>query len=143
MSIDFPRRTRKPRPITVISLIDVMFVLLLFFMIAGHLEKVPAVKVEVPKADSGQLLDEGPIEVVLGKYGEILINDAQLEQSQVLAELKRQLQINPERVVTIKADQFLEANKLVTFMEAVHDAGGKNLSLVTQSGATINAGGTR
>ena len=135
MDIEFERRTRKPRPITVISLIDVMFVLLLFFMIAGHLEKVPIVKVEVPKADSGQLLDEGPIEVVLGKYDEILINDELLDEAQVLAELKRQLMVNPQRVVTIKADQHLEANKLVRFMEAVNQAGGKNLSLVTQSGA--------
>ncbi|OYW13924.1 MAG: hypothetical protein B7X02_01115 [Rhodospirillales bacterium 12-54-5] len=133
--VEFVRRTRKPRPITVISLIDVMFVLLLFFMIAGHLEKVPIVNVDVPKADSGQLLDEGPIEVVLGKYDEILINDELLDQSQVLAELKRQLNVNPNRVITIKADQMLEANKLVRFMEAVHDAGGKNLSIVTQSGA--------
>ena len=118
-----------------ISLIDVMFVLLLFFMIAGHLEKTPIVKVDVPKADSGQLLDEGPIDVVLGKYDEILINDELLEESQVLAELKRQLMVNPQRVITIKADQHLEANKLVRFMEAVNKAGGKNLSLVTQSGA--------
>lgn len=135
MQIEFERRTRKPRPITVISLIDVMFVLLLFFMIAGHLEKTPIVKVDVPKADSGQLLDEGPIDVVLGKYDEILINDELLDETQVLAELKRQLMINPQRVITIKADQYLEANKLVRFMEAVSQAGGKNLSLVTQSSA--------
>lgn len=134
IDVDFVRRTRKPRPITVISLIDVMFVLLLFFMIAGHLEKVPIVKVDVPQADSGQLLDEGPIEVVLGKYDEIIVNDELLDQSQVLAEMKRQFAVNPNRIITIKADQALEANKLVRFMEAVHDAGGKNLSLVTQSG---------
>ena len=135
MTIEFTRRTRKPRPITVISLIDVMFVLLLFFMIAGHLEKVPLVKVEVPKADSGQLLDEGPISVMLGKYGDIAINDKVLDEAQVLEELQRQLMVNPERVITIKADQYLEANKLVRFMEAVKTAGGKNLSLVTQSGS--------
>lgn len=134
MDIDFARRTRKPRPITVISLIDVMFVLLLFFMIAGHLEKVPVVKVDLPHADAGQLLDEGPIEVLLGKYGEMIINDTPLDETQLRTELKRQLMVNPERVITIKADQHLEANKLVAFMEAVSAAGGKNLSLVTQSG---------
>lgn len=133
MDIDFQRRTRKPRPITVISLIDVMFVLLLFFMIAGHLEKVPPVKINLPKADSGQLLDEGPVTVMLGKYGEVIVNDTVLEETQVLEELKRQLMVNPERVITIKADQHLEANRLVQFMEAVKAAGGKNLSLVTQS----------
>lgn len=135
MLVEFERRTRKPRPITVISLIDVMFVLLLFFMIAGHLEKVEIVQVDLPKADSGQLLDEGPIQVLLGKYDEIIINDEMKDQSQVLAELKRQLAVNPGRIVTIKADASLEANRLVTFMEAVRAAGGINLSLITDSGA--------
>lgn len=134
MQVDFERRARKPRPITVISLIDVMFVLLLFFMICGHLEKVPLVAITLPEADSGQLLDEGPIEVLLGKYDEVIINDALMKQPEVIAELKRELVINPERIVTIKADASLEANKLVTFMEAVRAAGGVNLSLVTDSG---------
>ena len=135
MQIEFERRMRKPRPITVISLIDVMFVLLLFFMIAGHLEKVPLVSVDLPKADSGQLLDEGPITVMLGRHDEVIINDELMSQQQVLAELKRQLAVNPNRIVTIKADATLEANKLVRFMEAVRAAGGINLSLVTNSGA--------
>lgn len=135
MEVDFERRTRKPRPITVISLIDVMFVLLLFFMIAGHLEKVAIVPVELPKADSGQLLDEGPIEVVLGKYDEIVINDELFQQDGVEVEMKRQLKNNPERIITIKADAKLEANRLVTFMEDVRKAGGVNLSIITDSGS--------
>lgn len=135
MQVDFERRLRKPRPITVISLIDVMFVLLLFFMIAGHLEKVPIVKVELPKADSGQLLDEGPVEVLLGRYDEIIVNDEMIADTAVAAELKRQLAVNPDRVISIKADAALEANKLVTFMEQVRLAGGVNISLVTDSGS--------
>lgn len=137
MQVDFERRMRKPRPITMISLIDIMFVLLLFFMVAGHLDKVPIIEVELPAADSGQLLDEGPIEVMLGKYDEVIINDEMRQEGEVIAELKRQLAINPERVITIKADARLEANKLVRFMEAVRAAGGINLSLVTESGTGI------
>lgn len=134
MHVDFDRRTRKPRPITVISLIDVMFVLLLFFMIAGHLEKVAIVPVELPQADSGQLLDQGPVEVLLGRRDEIIINDEMIPPANVAAELQKQLAVNTERVITIKADQALEANKLVTFMESVRAAGGINISLVTDSG---------
>ena len=134
MQVDFERRLRKPRPITVISLIDVMFVLLLFFMIAGHLDKTPMLPLVLPQADSGQLLDQGPIEVLLGKNGEIIVNDATIQPGQVPAELQKQFKVNPERIITIKADAALEANKLVTFMELVRQAGGVNLSLVTDSG---------
>jgi biopolymer transport protein ExbD len=135
MQVEFERRLRKPRPITVISLIDVMFVLLLFFMIAGHLEKVPVVPVTLPQADSGQLLDQGPVEVVLGRHDEVIVNDEMIPSADILSEMKKQLAVNPERIITIKADAQLEANKLVTFMESVRAAGGVNLSIVTDSGA--------
>jgi biopolymer transport protein ExbD len=135
--MEFERRMRKPRPVTVISLIDIMFVLLLFFMVAGHLEKPPIVPIELPKADAGQLLEEGPIEVVLGKYDEVLINDEMVEGSKVMEALKRQLAINPERIITLKADASLEANRLVSIMETVRQAGGVNLSLVTDSGTKV------
>ncbi len=132
--MEFMRSSRKIRALNLVSLIDIIFTVILFFMVAGHMEKFSVVPIELPKADSGQLLDEGPIEVVLGVHDEILINDELQDESAVLGELKKQLAVNPERVITIKADANLEANKLVSFLEQIRAAGGKNLSLVTQSG---------
>lgn len=134
MEVDFARRTRKPRQIALIPLIDVMFVLLLFFMIAGHLEKVAPILVDLPVADSGQLLDEGPIEVIISNAGDVAINDKKFANAQVLDEIRRQLTNNNERIITIKADANMEANALVTLLETVRTAGGINLSIVTQSG---------
>jgi biopolymer transport protein ExbD len=118
-----------------VSLIDIVFTIILFFLVAGHLEKFSPVAVELPRADSGQHLQEGPIVVNLGKYGETMINDSMFEGSAIAAELKRQFAVNPERVITIKADAHLEANSLVDFLEKIRAAGGKNISLVTESGS--------
>jgi biopolymer transport protein ExbD len=133
MEIEFNRTTRKPRQVALISLIDVMFVLLLFFMIAGHLEAYSPVAVDLPIADSGQLLDEGPVKVTLGPNGEILINDQRFMAGSVAAEMRRQLAHNPDRIITIKADANQQANQLVALLEQVRAAGGINLSVVTQS----------
>jgi len=134
MDLDFERRSRKPRAIALIPLIDVMFVILLFFMIGGHLEAFSPVAVDLPIADSGQLLDEGPVKVTLATDGRILVNDAIFTTYTVTDEIKRQLAVNPERIITIKADANLEANQLVRLLEQVRAAGGVNLSIVTQSG---------
>jgi biopolymer transport protein ExbD len=131
--MEFTRVQKTPRPISFIPLISIMFVLILFFMIAGHLEKIQIIEVNLPMADSGQLIDEGPIEIMMGKYDEIIINDEMRSTSEVLSELKKQLAVNPERVITIKADATLEANKLVDVMQMIRDAGGINLSLITES----------
>lgn len=135
--MEFKRNTRKLRAISMVSLIDIVFVIILFFLVAGHLEKFTIIPIELPRADSGQHLQEGPIVVSLGKYGEVIINDELVEGSGILAELKRQFAINPERIITIKADAYLEANNLVDFLEDVRRAGGKNISLVTDSGAQV------
>lgn len=134
VDVEIPRERRRLRPITVVSLIDIVFVVILFFLVAGHIEKFNIVAIDLPKADSGQLLDEGPVVVTLGRYDEIIINDDLFTLPQVEGELRKQLQINPDRIITIKADRALEANKLVDFMGEVRKAGGKNISLVTQSG---------
>lgn len=137
MEVDFHRTTRKPRQVALISLIDVMFVLLLFFMIAGHLEPTSLVPVTLPEADSGQLLDEGPVKVSMATDGRIVVNDNMFSTSNVQAELTRQLATNKERIITIKADANLEANKLVTLLEQVRLAGGVNLSIVTESAGGV------
>ena len=133
--MEFKRNTRRLRAISMISLIDIVFTIILFFLVAGHLDKFSIVAIELPRADSGQRLEEGPVVVALGKYGEVIINDDVYEGANVEAELKKQFAVNPERVVTIKADAHLEANRLVDFLELIRAAGGKNLSLVTDSGA--------
>ena len=131
--MEFKRNTRRLRAISMISLIDIVFTIILFFLVAGHLDKFSIIDIELPHADSGQRLDEGPVVVALGKYGEIIINDEMYEGANIEAELKKEFEVNPERVVTIKADSHLEANRLVDFLELVRAAGGKNLSLVTDS----------
>ncbi len=131
---EFNRTTRKLRAISMVSLIDIVFTIILFFLVAGHLEKASIIDVELPHADAGQRLDEGPIVTTLGKYGEVIINDEIYEGRAIDTALKKEFAVNPERVITIKADKNLEANKLVDFLEQVRAAGGKNLSLVTDSG---------
>src|SRR4051812_30310251 len=102
--MEFSRTTRKLRAVSMVSLIDIVFTIILFFIVAGHMEKFSIIPVELPKADSGQRLDEGPVVIMLGKYGETIINDNLFADAVVEAELKRQLAVNPERVITIKAD---------------------------------------
>ncbi|MFM9890896.1 MAG: ExbD/TolR family protein [Rickettsiales bacterium] len=135
--MEFSRTTRKLRAVSMVSLIDIVFTIILFFIVAGHMEKFSIIPVELPVADSGQRLDEGPIVVVLGRYGETIINDDLYAGAAIGALLKEQLKVNPERVITIKADAAMQANALVDFLEKIREAGGKNLSLVTQTGELV------
>ncbi len=128
----FEPQARRKRSLTMVPVINIIFILIFFFLVAGHLQKVTVLDVDLPKATSGKLLDEGPVELVLGKYGEMLINEALFSEEKARAELKRQLAANPERIVTIKADANTEANRLIRMMQMIQSLGGRNISIITQ-----------
>ena len=136
--MDFPRTRRKPIEISLIPLIDVSMFLLIFFMVAGSIEKFEIVPIDPPVAQSGKLMDEGHISILLGRHEEIIVDDEIVPMDEMQKLLALQLQPNPSKVVTVKADATVSANRVIEVMDAIKAAGGKNLSLVTQSKAALH-----
>jgi biopolymer transport protein ExbD len=131
--MDFPRTRRKTVEVSLIPLIDVSIFLLIFFMLAGTVEKFEMVPIDPPVAQSGKLMDEGHVVVMLGKHDEIILADEIVEMERMQALLAPDLKANPNKVVTIKADALVPANRVIELMDAIKQAGGRNLSVVTQS----------
>jgi biopolymer transport protein ExbD len=133
IEIEFARARRKTKTISMIPLIDVMLALLIFFLIAGRLEQVEVLKVSPPVSKSGEELAQGTITIVLGKHDEVLINDELGTLEEVLPKLKEQLKHNNKRLITLKADNRMNATRLIEVMNAIRAAGGENLTLATES----------
>lgn len=132
--MDFERQRKPIKEISLVPLINVVFLLLIFFLVAGTVEKFDIVPVELPEAISGQVLDEGHIQIVLGKRDEVLLNDDLLTLNEIPEQLALELKNNKERIITVKADANMQAERLIRLMDLIKAAGGRNLSLVTQSG---------
>lgn len=131
--MNFPRNTKKRPVISLIPLIDVSIFLLIFFMVSGSIEKFEIIPVEPPIAASGKLVDEGHIMVLLGKYDEVIVGDEIIPLEEMQALLAPDLKANPQKVVTVKADSSVPAARVIDVMDAIKAAGGRNLSIVTQS----------
>jgi len=133
LQMDFERRARKVRRASLVPLIDVALFLLIFFMVAGSIEHFDVIPVDPPIAKSGKLIDEGHVMILLGTHDEIIIDDEMVPEDKVFATLKEQFAANPDKVVTLKTDASIEANRMIAMMDKIKAAGGRNLSLVTQS----------
>ena len=131
--MDFTRTRKKPIVISLIPLIDVSIFLLIFFMLAGSIEKFEIIPVDPPLAQSGKLMDEGHVVITLGKLDEIIVDDEIVEMSGMIAMLTPLLKANPNKVITVKADASVPANRVIDLMDDIKQAGGRNLSIVTQS----------
>jgi biopolymer transport protein ExbD len=136
--MEFPRTTKKKIEISLVPMIDVSMFLLIFFMLAGSVEKFELIPIDPPVAQSGKLMDEGHIIILLGYHDEIIVNDEIVPMEEMKKILSPQLKEHPGKVVTVKADATVPANRMIEVMDAIKMAGGKNLSVVTQSKAIMH-----
>lgn len=127
-------RTKAARKeISLVPLINVVFLLLIFFLVAGTLEKFEIVPIDPPMAESGKIVDEGHIVILLGRYDEIIVDDNLVQMEDIVPIVKDSLKNYPGKIITIKADLGIKAARLIKVMDEVKAAGGQNVSLVTQS----------
>lgn len=130
--MDFERRKRMVIEFRMVPLIDVVFFLIFYFIVAGTVQPFEMIPIQLPTASSGRVLEEGEISIILGQHDELLLNDELVTLEQLQPQIQNIFIKFPSSVVTIKADARLSASHLLAVMDLVKAAGGKNISLVTQ-----------
>jgi biopolymer transport protein ExbD len=129
--VDIPRHKEGTRDPGMLPMINVVLLLLTFFLVAGSIEKFEVVHTELPVAKNGKMLNDGQVVVVLGPQREVLINDEFVAPSVFESTIKEQLQGNPNKIISLRADERLPATFLIYFMNQIKAAGGTNISLIT------------
>ncbi len=133
-----------PRPHSdeerILPLINVVFLLLIFFMLAGRLAASDPFEIAPPRSAS-----EGPVEnrdlmVLVGADGRLALDGAVMEEAALKAAIAERLAGDGEARVRVKADGSAEATDVVAVMELLRAAGVRRVSLLTVSGG---AGGAR
>lgn len=71
----FPRRRRDPVEVNLTPLIDVVFLLLIFFMVSTTFETRQALELELPESASGQPMEAAPVTLVVTAAGEYRLGE--------------------------------------------------------------------
>jgi len=132
--------TRQKKPevaINLTPLIDVVFLLLIFFMVSTSFTRETQIKLELPKADVEKLQSEPQlIEISIDKEGRLFVNGIALVNSQIET-LKKAIapliKDNPNVPVVISADANTAYQSVVLAMDAASQLGISNLKMATQS----------
>jgi biopolymer transport protein ExbD len=118
--------------LNVTSLIDVLFLLLIFFMISTTFLSQPAIKLELPKAKHSNVLRQKPLVVYIDRNGAVFLNDEPLEVALLGAALKGRLEQSDEKSVVLKADSRVSHGAVVEVLDIVKGAGAKRLVVSTR-----------
>ena len=115
----------------ILPLVNIVFLLLIFFMLAGAFSKPDAFQVEVPIAENENSADRKVLTVLMNAEGEIAIDKSVIS----IDELKKSVVDNIENgsleQLQLKADANMDATKLVDVIDVLSDSGLEALHLLT------------
>jgi biopolymer transport protein ExbD len=115
--------------INLTPLIDLVFILLIFFLVTTSFTKESGIDVNRPTAQTAVRQERGNLVIGVSRGGEIWIDNQQVDIRSVRAHVERLHAQNPEGTVIILADRESRTGLLVEVMDQVRLAGVTNVAI--------------
>ncbi len=127
------RSTRKIHarvPLT--PLIDMVFLLLIFFLLTTRFITEEGISVKLPQADSTTPQIQREITVCVSKDGRIFIGKKEYTLVELYDKLKELIGSDKDKLVVVKADKEVILDKAVKVMDIAKTAGAARLCIATE-----------
>jgi len=121
--------------INVTSLIDVMFLLLIFFLVSSTFKQQPAINLDLPSSSTVQAVDDGPATVYLTDDGAVYLEGRLLSEDEILSTLRQQLASSGDDRIVLRADQGSRHGRVVHLMDLIKESGFRRVSLAARRNA--------
>ena len=125
-------RPRRKAFINITSLIDVIFMLLLFFMITSTFLEQPGIKLELPAAKASSTGEAQEYVLTIDKKGGLFLNRRALSLSGLEDEIRKALPQMKDASLVLKADQDISHGLVVRVMDMAKRGGVKKLIIGTK-----------
>ena len=129
------RRRKRPAEdstIDITPMLDIVFIMLIFFIVTTTFIKETGVEVNRPNGSTAVADERGNILVAITENNEIYIDKRLIDLRAVRANVERLKAENPEGSVIIQADQNSKTGLLVETMDQVRLAGVQNVSIAAE-----------
>lgn len=127
--LEFTRSRKGFRQIQLTSLIDILVLLVVFFMLTSSFMKSESIELSIPKVDSKQMATKNVIKIFVSNNGDIAIGNRPVNAEEMMRSLKEIFKDKPEQRVLVMSGAKVEVQTLVSVMDVVYQAGGKNMSV--------------
>lgn len=117
----------------IIPMIDIIFFLLVFFMISTMtMVQQNTFKVGLPQASSAQLDMNQHVNITVMANGNIAFNKESLDKEQLIRRVQIELQRNPDLQVILNGDKDVNYGFVIETFDALKQAGVKKLSIAVE-----------
>ena len=134
----FGRNTSKHKPvINITPLIDVMFLLLIFFMVSSTFRTSMGIDIALPEAETtGAQEEQAQTMLTVRGRDEIFIDGASVSLGELEQRLKAIVQEEPEKVLVLEGDKEAVLENWIKVIDIARKVGGKELVILTEPAQT-------
>jgi len=124
------KRYAMQMPIT--PLIDIVFMLLIYFLLTTNFMVDEGIKIKLPQARAAAPQTEETITVYVDHQGQAFLGDEQISLDRLFDRLKEKIGAQQDELVVVRADRSVMLNKAVKVMDIAKAAGAGRLCLATE-----------
>ena len=114
------------------SLIDIVFLLLIYFLLTTNFMGEEGIKVKLPHAKASAPQTEQVITVYVDRQGRAFFGNREVSMPELFEGLKEMIRRKENNLVVVRADRAVILNKAVKVMDVVKAAGAGRLCLATE-----------
>ncbi|MDY6880379.1 MAG: biopolymer transporter ExbD [Desulfatiglans sp.] len=114
------------------SLIDIVFLLLIYFLLTTNFMVDEGIKIKLPQAKASAPQTEEVITVYVDQQGRVFFDNQEVSQVRLLQQLRQVIDNQEDRLVVIRADRAVILGKAVKVMDLAKAAGAGRLCLATE-----------
>ena len=115
-------------------MLDVVFIMLIFFIVTASFVKEAGVDVVRPPAQTAIAKDKGNILIAITENGQIWVDRRQVDPRALRASIERLRAENPQGSIVVQADHKSQNHLLVEVMDAAKAAGVTAIAIAAESG---------
>ena len=126
------KRTRIQVQLPLTPLIDIVFLLLIYFLLTTNFMVDEGIKIKLPQAKASAPQTEKEITVYVDRQGRAFLGNEEVSLAMLFDRLKEMIGGKENRLVVIRADRAVILNKAVKVMDVAKAAGAGRLCLATE-----------
>lgn len=130
--IDFGEHKPAKKSLDLTPMLDVVFLLLIFFMLTSVFAK-PMLPLNLPKAESSEMVKGSPLVMSLQLDGSIFLNSVKVEIAVLETKLKEAFVENKNHELSLQADKDLDFGRVIAIMDLARLAGAESIAMVTEN----------
>ncbi len=132
--MNFAARRRVDAVVDVTPLIDIIFQLVLFFMVSTTFVTTPGIEVELPRSSSDTILREkAEVRLWVAADGSIRVDERPVDLAALRQVLAQAAAADPSTLVVIKADKAVDHGRVVAVMDLARSEGLSKLAIATEA----------